>query len=237
MSSPQSRVSNRLRRAAAAERTVLAQRREQIERARAGVRTELERLEHELTDIDEHLELLVRIAPLAADDAQPTRRNADPPLHQRPGVARVLRGPAIRMTAVRLLVEHELAVEAIHYRDWYRLLEEQGFAVVGKKPLAVFLTQVSRSPVIRKTTSPGVYALDRDAPGRLRRELAQREGELWAMSGQPPDGRNRELRGRRRALVQAIGQLERALDEALGTLPHGDGGAGAQPPKDQGGGA
>ena len=215
MPSPQSRVSNRLRRAAAAEQDLLAQRREQIERARAGVRTELQRLEHELTAIDEHLELLVRIAPLAADDAQPTRRSADPPQHQRPGVARVLQGPAIRITAVRLLVEHEPQVEAIHYRDWYRLLKERGFAVAGKKPLAVFLTQVSRSPVMRKTTSAGVYALDRGAPERLRRDLAGLERELHALTGGSPRRRgDGEVHTRRRELILAIDRHQRALDEA-----------------------
>src|SRR5438046_1649307 len=96
MSSPSPRVSTRLRRAAVAERAQLAKRRERIERARVGVRTELERLERELADIDEHLELLVRIAPSAADDAQPTRQNGDTPREQEPGVARVLQGPAIR---------------------------------------------------------------------------------------------------------------------------------------------
>src|SRR6266540_5082563 len=45
MPSPSSRVSTRLKRAAVAERAQLAKRRERIERARVGVRTELERLE------------------------------------------------------------------------------------------------------------------------------------------------------------------------------------------------
>jgi hypothetical protein len=79
MSSSSPRVSARLKRAAVAERALLAQRRERVERARVGVRTELERLERELADIDEHLKLLVRIAPSAGDDAQPRRRNGDAP--------------------------------------------------------------------------------------------------------------------------------------------------------------
>src|SRR5881227_1974101 len=57
MSSPSSPVSTRLKRAAVAERAQLAKRRERIEQERVGVRTELERLERELADIDEHLEL------------------------------------------------------------------------------------------------------------------------------------------------------------------------------------
>ena len=102
MPSPASHVSTRLKRAAVAECVLLAQRRERVERARVGVQTQLERLERELADIDEHLQLLVRIAPSAGGDAQPTRRNGDTPRQQEPGVARVLQGPEIRATAVRL---------------------------------------------------------------------------------------------------------------------------------------
>jgi hypothetical protein len=138
---------------------------------------------------------------------------------------RLLQGRAIRATAVRLLVERDPPVDAIHYREWYRLLQEHGFAVAGKKPLAVFLSQVSRSPVMHKATSAGVYALDRDAAERLRRELSQLEAELHALTSQSPsrpaDG---EIQTRRRELLLAIGRNERALDEALrGLFPADDG--------------
>ena len=43
-----------------------------------------------------------------------------------------------------------------------------GHEIAGKDPLAVFLTQLSRSPVIRKGTRAGVYELDPTAPQRLR---------------------------------------------------------------------
>ena len=43
--------------------------------------------------------------------------------------------------------------------------------VAGKDPLAVFLTQLSRSPAVRKGAQPGVYELDRQAPARLRATL------------------------------------------------------------------
>ena len=104
---PPSKVSARLRRAAVAERAQLGRRRERIERARAGVEAELERLERELAGIDQHLELLVRIAP-AGDEETPTQRNSDAPQH-RNGSATLLNGPAIRATAVRLLIEHRPA--------------------------------------------------------------------------------------------------------------------------------
>ena len=214
---PPSKISARLRRAAVAERARLGRRRGRIERARAGVEAELERLERELAGIDQHLELLVRIAP-AGDEETPRHRSSDASQH-RNGSATFLNGPAIRATAVRLLIEHEPRVEAIHYRDWYALVVERGFAVAGKKPLAVFLSQVSRSPVMRKGTAAGVYAVDRGAPERLRRELSELERALSALTGRPPGRRaNGDLHARRRELVRAIDRHERALHEAVRCL-------------------
>jgi hypothetical protein len=79
--------------------------------------------------------------------------------------------------------------------------------------------------VMHKATSAGVYALDRDAAERLRRELSQLEAELHALTSQSPsrpaDG---EIQTRRRELLLAIGRNERALDEALrGLFPADDG--------------
>jgi len=74
---------------------------------------------------------------------------------------------------------------------------------------------------MRKATSAGVYALDRDAAERLRRALRAR-GSAARAYGQPPrqDG---GLHTRRRELLLAIGRHERALDEALRGLSPADG--------------
>ena len=120
---------------------------------------------------------------------------------------------------MRVLIEHGPRVEAIHYRDWYALVVEHGFAVSGKKPLAVFLSQVSRSPVMRRGTSAGVYGVDRGAPERLRGELSELERALRALTGRPPGrGADGEVQARRRELVRAIDRHERALHEALRCL-------------------
>jgi hypothetical protein len=229
MHSPPPRISNRLRRAAAAERALVAQRRARVEGARARVQTELERLDRELADIDHHIHLLAQIAPGAQEE--PPHRNGDTRPRLDPGAPRVLRGPAIRQTAVRALVEQYPPVEAIHYRDWYRLLQEHGYAVAGKKPLAVFLSQVSRSPVMRKSTAAGVYALDRDAVERIRRELSELEAQLHELTGGPGTGpAGGGVQARRRELLLAIGRHERALAEALRGVSSADpgqpGGAG-----------
>ena len=51
--------------------------------------------------------------------------------------AYVLRGPAVRDTAVRLLLTRGDGITALHYREWYETVTGEGFAIAGKDPLAV----------------------------------------------------------------------------------------------------
>jgi hypothetical protein len=139
----------------------------------------------------------------------------------------VLRGTAIREEAARALAGRPEAAGGMHYADWLALLEEAGWVVAGKDPRAVFLTQVSRSPVVRRTTQPGVYALDADAPRRLRRRLHVLQDELAQVAAARGDGP--EARRRRHELTLAIGRAERALEEAVRVL--GPGGEGAAAPR------
>jgi hypothetical protein len=143
----------------------------------------------------------------------------------------VLRGPAIREAAVRVLIAQAGPIEALHYRQWYELLLEAGFRVAGKDPLAVFLTQLSRSPLVRKASAPGVYEVDRQAPQRIRQRLDRLQAELREVTvgapgpigtaGQTATGNPIELgaiRARRHELDLAISQQERALEESLRVL-------------------
>lgn len=131
---------------------------------------------------------------------------------------RTLRGPAIREIAVRLLVGRG-NVEALHYREWFHLLRDAGYIVAGKDGLAVFLTQISRSPAVRKGTQAGVYELDRRAPQRLQREVERLQAELRELTvGAPGASDLSEIRTRRERLTTAIGRAERALEEARRVL-------------------
>ena len=133
----------------------------------------------------------------------------------------VLRGTAIREEAARILARRPDAVEGLHYLDWLELLHEAGWAVAGKDPRAVFLTQVSRSPLVRRTTRAGVYALDTEAGARLQRELRERQDELAAVAAARGEGP--VLRRRREELTVSIGRVERALEEVVRVLgPIGD---------------
>lgn len=71
-----------------------------------------------------------------------------------------LRGQRLREVAVRVLEEKHGHGEPIHYRDWFNLVREEGYAVAGKDPLATFLAQVGRAdgvePLGRRS---GMYLL------------------------------------------------------------------------------
>lgn len=98
----------------------------------------------------------------------------------------------------------------------FELLTESGFAVAGKDPLATFLTQLSRSPVMHKTTQAGVYELDRDSPGRLREQLSALQTELRAVTENPgPTGDLAEIRQRRESVLSEIVQVKEPLRRRL----------------------
>jgi len=221
--------SSRLLRAADAERSELERHRGRLLATRDQLRAELARIESGLAEVDERRRLLDRLAPRepqkthghAHEARAPSdgHRGAHLPPPGRPAAtlpaAEVLQGPAVRETAVRLLLARGNGIEAMHYRDWFEMVTAEGFAIAGKDPLAVFLTQLNRSPVVRRSTQAGVYALDHGAPARLRSELDELHGRLRALPTTPPGAQDlAEARARRRALTAQIGQVEKALEEA-----------------------
>jgi hypothetical protein len=130
-----------------------------------------------------------------------------------------LRGPEIRAAAVRVLLER--GGEAMHYRDWYALVEARGLVVAGKDPLAVFLTQLGRSPAVRRGVEAGVYELDRHAGARHRTKLEALQRELRELT-LTAGGDLTAIRARRQQLSVEIGRVERSLEEiarVLGPVP------------------
>ena len=221
--------SARLVRAAAAERAELGRHRERLLSARESLRAELRAIEASLRELDERDALLDRVAgppapPAAAvaiEGARPASRERAP-----------LRGPAIRRAAVEVLLARPEAPQALHYRAWFDVLVAAGYEVAGKDPLAVFLTQLSRSPVVRRGTQSGVYELDPGAPRRLRDALDALHAELRGIAGTPSATADlTAIRGRRAALTTQISQVEKALEEAEALLgpPAAAGPAGPAP--------
>jgi hypothetical protein len=210
--------SARLVRAAAAERAELGRHRERLLSARESLRAELQAIEASLHELDERDALLDR---LAAPPVPPAAAVAIDGERRRPASREraPLRGPAIRRAAVEVLLAHPGAPQALHYRAWFDALEAAGYEVAGKDPLAVFLTQLSRSPVVRRGTQSGVYELDPGAPRRLRDRLDALHAELRGIAGTPSATADlTAIRGRRAALTTQITQVEKALEEAEALL-------------------
>jgi hypothetical protein len=236
MSPTDVKPSQRLLRAATAERSDIVRQREQLLAMRKKALAELAQVDAALTLLEEHERLLAHLVSAKPEGAI---EQDGPPLTNANGATatdlgeefaspssmtalsdtQVLRGPAIRETAVALLATHGM-VEAMHYREWHALLGAAGYVVAGKNPLAVFLTQISRSPVVRKTTKSGVYELDRGAPIRLRRALTHLQIELRDLTADTSTGADYgAVRVRRDELMNGIRQAERALEEAERLLP------------------
>lgn len=225
--------SSRLLRAAVAERDDLVRHRDRLTHERSRLLGELRKLDEGLAAVDRRLEVLAELAgdaaaatpdgitpEPAAGNESPANPEANPDENRT-----VLRGPAIREAAVRVLIAQPGPIEALHYRRWYELLVEAGYRIAGKDPLAVFLTQLSRSPLVRKASAPGVYEVDRQAPLRIRQRLDRLQAELREVTVGAPGHLAAAspielgaVRARRHELDLAISQQERALEEALRVL-------------------
>lgn len=71
-----------------------------------------------------------------------------------------LRGQRLRDVAVQVLRDQHDSGEPIHYRAWFELVRQQGYAVAGKDPLATFLAQVSRAHEVEQVgRRSGLYLL------------------------------------------------------------------------------
>jgi hypothetical protein len=59
-----------------------------------------------------------------------------------------LRGQRLLDVSLKLLEEKLGKGQEIHYRQWFQLLQEHGYRVGGKDPLATFLAQINRSDAV-----------------------------------------------------------------------------------------
>jgi hypothetical protein len=132
-----------------------------------------------------------------------------------------LQGQQLREEAVRILVEKLGTRQPIHYREWYGLLRDEGFVAAGKDPLATFLTQITRSPVVQRVNGRGgMYQVDHVAAyeqARLElaaatRELTQAEDTFAADS--ESNGGAAEV-GPLRDARDKVARAQRALDAIL----------------------
>lgn len=205
--------SSRFARALAAERARLARRRERV-LARVGKqRQRLAGAEREAAVLER------RIAELG------TLADGEDPRPHRGGDGDALAGRAIREVAIGALLARSPRGEAIHYRDWLALLREAGYEVRGRRPDAVFLNQVTRSPLVRAGRKPGLYELDLEAPRRLRERLRELQRALGNLAeDEPAAGGGPEDRAQRaQELSREARSTRRRLEEArrcIADAPH-----------------
>jgi hypothetical protein len=121
----------------------LAETRERVqhfEACAAEVRLEAESLARLIRDLEEMLGIASQIAMCE--------------------ISEELRGERLREMAIAVLRERAGDGTPIHYREWFAALNEAGFRVSGKDPLASFLTQVSRIARVEKVgRRTGLYRL------------------------------------------------------------------------------
>jgi septal ring factor EnvC (AmiA/AmiB activator) len=219
--------SKRLRSAAIAERERLRRDLGKAERRIAALRHELLEVEERAATIRRQLALLARVAhDQEADSAFPVPQlravasNGDAPTPaQLTPPHGYLAGAEIRMVAVQILASTANPSRPIHHKDWYGLVLDAGYGIAGRDPVATFLTQIGRSPIVRRTGERGVYALDLDAPQRLHERLEALHQELVALhEGQQTIEEIATVRERRAELTAQCARLERALEESMRAL-------------------
>jgi DNA repair exonuclease SbcCD ATPase subunit len=174
--------------------------RSQIERRIEALRAEFEHLKGELAWINDRTELLARLA----DDR-----------HAAHGTI-VLQGADLREQTVIVLATRAGGDRPMHYKDWYDETLRAGFAILGRRPTATFLTAATRSPLVVRTDEPGFYRFDPDARRRLADEADKLRAELHTVDAHVEQQQQLSpvMRKHRTGLLASLRRVERQLAEA-----------------------
>lgn len=71
-----------------------------------------------------------------------------------------LRGERLRDIAAQVLWRHFHEGDVVHYKQWYKLVVDEGHRIGGKNPFATFLTQVARVATVERVgRRSGLYRL------------------------------------------------------------------------------
>lgn len=217
-----------MRAAAAAERDRVERELQRLKLRKRELAAELLRTEQAHEQLSHELHILGRFSEAAtvhaseSADSEPRLRVVTTTRAAENGARDILlRGAGIRETAVRVLAATPQAEDAVHYRTWFELLRQHRFLPAGKDPLATFLTQIGRSPVVQRSTASGTYSLILDYPALAERRLDQLEQALQQANDLPADVDVTGIaaaRERRTAITSEIEATQRSLDEALRSL-------------------
>ncbi|HUP33509.1 MAG TPA: hypothetical protein VM184_10785 [Gaiellaceae bacterium] len=133
-----------------------------------------------------------------------------------------LQGQRLREEAVRILVDKRGTRQPIHYKEWYALLRDEGLTAVGKDPVATFLTQITRSPLVQRVDGRGgIYQVDpvlayeqaRQELTVSMRELTLAEDAVSAVAGE--NGEAATGVARVRSAQEKLSVARRRLDAIL----------------------
>lgn len=219
-SAPRWIPSKRMQAAANSERRRIEREIEKVEKQEARFRREAERAHQKRAQLLEELTAISRFADegCSADDGPQLRVVSS---HERDSNGLVLKGAQIREFAVSLVVGSRHAEEGIHYKTWFDLVSAQGIHLSGKDPVATFLTQISRSPVVKKSERPGVYLIDFAFPDAALARILELEQIANSSVGGDSESSIDEIETQRvahRTAKTEVRALQRALDEASRSL-------------------
>lgn len=141
-----------------------------LQSQRAELVAELDRVDADISDVVAQLR---RLGELLGDQMELPVEDEQEDLAPEAGDEQVLAGADIRKRAVDVLLQSGRAAELLHYKCWFELVVDAGYTIRGRDPQAVFLTQISRSPLVVRGPDNGTYRLDRAAPQRLATRLEQ----------------------------------------------------------------
>jgi hypothetical protein len=78
---------------------------------------------------------------------------------------RELKGRRLQDVAVEVLRRRAGDDAVVHYREWFSMLQAEGFEVGGRNPVNTFLTNVNRSASVRRVGErSGLYCLAETGP-------------------------------------------------------------------------
>lgn len=126
---------------------------------------------------------------------------------------RLLAGSELREMIARVGLRRGAVGRAIHWSDWHAWLREAGYDAAGKKREATFLTQLARSPLVRRSHQDGVYVLDVAQLARERERLHLLHARLSQLPAPDQLALLGDLRAQRRDLQNETARAERAVEE------------------------
>ena len=126
-----------------------------LERELADARARLEELARARRELEQRL----RDARIAEETARQGLHALESVARETPGGRVPLAGAELREHLTRSALRRQTG-EPAHWRRWLEWLRDDGFDAAGRNPEATFVTQLTRSPLVRRTERDGVYLLD-----------------------------------------------------------------------------